>query len=624
MANASLCRLCAVQKDSFVGIYEEEGHKLNLETKITKCLQIEVCPKDPLPKCVCLDCCAKLNQCSDFIETSSQAQVALHMIYLQPKKEEEPVDQSEPLTEEEPADNDDQEDQSSSQEEEAVTDPDPPEFVECVLSDGQGGAHQKGDDGADDTSSSKRKRRMPVRCASKVKAAVGDTRESCRPEAARRTGKAKMEETQEATQEVENESASAQAQLAEPSSPRKRRDGWEKYPWMCTDCSQELPTMQALRTHHQTVHNQPPRFMCAQCSKVYTKYYGFVSHVRRHRNHMKFCCEECGKCFSNKKVLESHRATHSDARPFACSECGKTFRQQSALYVHNRSHQPDNIKNRYPCDQCDKRFSTKPNLVTHKRIHTGIRNFTCDQCGKSFIQKGNLDAHLLTHSLDKPHMCPICNKGFKTPLQLRKHQSVHTGAKPHQCDVCGRQFRERGTLREHHRIHTGAMPFTCEFCGKQFRFKGILTTHRRQHTGERPYSCLECQHHFTNWPNYNKHMKRRHGINTSHQPDPNKIALANMAAAGVPQPPVMLSPEPQPAPLVQYNHHHHHTPTVEHETLRERGGAHFYNPAPAPPMGTYVSPPQVPSSMLGFYNLPQLPGMDPTSTIDMLHSVQQR
>jgi len=38
-----LCRLCAVKKDNFVGIYDEEGHKLSLETKITKCLQIEVC-----------------------------------------------------------------------------------------------------------------------------------------------------------------------------------------------------------------------------------------------------------------------------------------------------------------------------------------------------------------------------------------------------------------------------------------------------------------------------------------------------------------------------------------------------------------------------------------------------
>ncbi|XP_074109586.1 LOW QUALITY PROTEIN: uncharacterized protein LOC141534249 [Cotesia typhae] len=290
----------------------------------------------------------------------------------------------------------------------------------------------------------------------------------------------------------------------------------EKYPWLCTDCNDKLSSLEMLEKHHKIVHNQQPKYMCVQCCKVYEKYYGFLTHIKRHKIKSKYNCDECGKSFTHKKVLESHRSVHSEDRPYVCQTCNKSFRQQSALYVHSRCHLPDTMKNRYPCDQCDKRFSTKPNLVTHKRIHSGVRNFTCDQCGKSFIQKGNLEAHFLTHSKDKPYVCTQCPKAFKTPLQLKKHETVHTGAKPHQCTVCGRTFREKGTLREHHRIHTGAMPFTCEFCGKSFRFKGILTTHRRQHTGERPYSCLECQHHFTNWPNYNKHMKRRHGINTSH------------------------------------------------------------------------------------------------------------
>ncbi|XP_050309715.1 gastrula zinc finger protein XlCGF26.1-like isoform X1 [Anthonomus grandis grandis] len=292
--------------------------------------------------------------------------------------------------------------------------------------------------------------------------------------------------------------------------------GWDAYPWTCCDCSLVFLRAELLKDHCVAAHNiVSVKYLCADCPKVYSKYVSFINHVKYHKPFLKFCCDVCYKWYETSKEIKEHQITHVEDEPYQCTTCGKRFRVQSLLTVHNRSHLPSSVKNCYPCDQCPKKFGTKPNLIAHKRIHLGIKDYSCNQCGKSFVQKGNLDNHLLIHNSNRPFKCNVCDKTFKSLIRLRNHSSIHSGLKPHQCDTCRRQFREKSTLREHQRIHTGVMPFTCEFCGKSFRFKGVLTTHRRQHTGERPYSCTECQHHFTDWPNYNKHMKRRHGINTS-------------------------------------------------------------------------------------------------------------
>nr|CAD7453620.1 unnamed protein product [Timema tahoe] len=534
----------------------------------------ELYPEDPLPKTVCIDCCAKLNQYFDFFESSSRAQLSLQLMFdpkenkneMKKELDQEPTEQATARVE--------GEDSPSGlvvprqglvvpRQGLVVPRQDLVVPRQGLVVPRQGLVVPRQE--LNSSASSRRKRRVPMKRAPPTRKeratrqrADKKERKECEEEPLNVVKEEVKEEPTPASkadfednflfgddvgagiedsseEDAEEEEEEEEDQSFDPKKKqvsgaanerkKKRKKGLGKmcssklprtksvlegYPWQCTDCTSILPTLQELRTHHQVKHSQLPNFKCVQCAKVYTRYRSFARHVKLHRNPKKFRCEECGKCFSQKTVLQSHSTVHTDARPHVCPQCGKAFKQFSSLYLHSKCHLPDQTKPKFPCGVCQKEFATKHTLETHRKIHTGERNFICDVCGKSFIAKGSLDYHILTHSGEKPHHCPVCGKGFKTARLLGKHATLHTGIKPHQCDVCGKQFRERGALREHNRIHTGAMPYTCEFCGKNFRFKGILTVHRRQHTGERPYGCTDCRREFTNWANYNKHMKRRH------------------------------------------------------------------------------------------------------------------
>lgn len=47
---------------------------------------------DGLPLTVCIDCCVSLNQCSEFIEKTNQAQVSLRQLLIDPKSEPQPIE----------------------------------------------------------------------------------------------------------------------------------------------------------------------------------------------------------------------------------------------------------------------------------------------------------------------------------------------------------------------------------------------------------------------------------------------------------------------------------------------------------------------------------------------------
>ncbi|XP_055388208.1 zinc finger protein 182-like [Condylostylus longicornis] len=302
---------------------------------------------------------------------------------------------------------------------------------------------------------------------------------------------------------------------------------WNDYIWKCVYCQDFISeNVDNLRLHIYSEHQtQSVRYVCIDCHKTFDKYYTFINHVKlRHRIQLQLCCDLCSEFFDTANILAEHRSTgHVQEIHFGnvkksendltyCSICAKAFKNKTALVVHVKGHIPSDQKYKFPCDYCDKIFATKANWKAHNKIHVGLKDYVCALCGRGFVQKANLDEHMLTHTEEKPFECEECHRRFKTSDRLAKHISVHSDSRPHKCSICGSCFREKDTLRVHSRIHTGEMPYSCEFCGKRFRFRSVLKTHRHQHTGERPYSCLECNHHFTNWPNYNKHMKRRHGI----------------------------------------------------------------------------------------------------------------
>lgn len=101
---------------------------------------------------------------------------------------------------------------------------------------------------------------------------------------------------------------------------------------MCCECRIQAANSDDLREHHASVHGQLPKYSCADCPKIYSKYSTFLSHVRSHRTKLKFCCDICWKWFRTCKIQETHRAGHGDERPFGCATCGKRLNSKQFFY----------------------------------------------------------------------------------------------------------------------------------------------------------------------------------------------------------------------------------------------------------------------------------------------------
>ncbi|KAF9414288.1 hypothetical protein HW555_007766 [Spodoptera exigua] len=307
---------------------------------------------------------------------------------------------------------------------------------------------------------------------------------------------------------------------------------WKDYPWVCGYCNIEFLNIAMLRSHCKVVHGKCSAFICIDCKarRRNEEFTSFIKHVRKHREILRNRCYYCDSEFDKTETMKVHIKEHFVKSQLPCPLCGEILKNEDSLKAHLQNYtitKPKRRPRRKPgtpitiedltCSLCKKVYKNPNSLRDHMKLHTidRKRNYTCDRCGKMFYNKGTLTSHILSHDKNRPHVCRICNKSFLYPNMLRRHVEMHSGVKPFSCEQCGRCFRLQYQLNAHKIVHTDSMPYVCSYCNKAFRFKQILKNHERQHTGAKPYSCQHCGMEFTNWSNYNKHMKRRHNTDTA-------------------------------------------------------------------------------------------------------------
>ncbi|KAF7997891.1 hypothetical protein HCN44_009289 [Aphidius gifuensis] len=506
-----LCRLCGRNSQNYLEIFSDEGVRRKLSTKVQSCLQISVHANDVLPTIACIQCCTKLDESWDFYQRSAKAQIILQNIF-------EPVDDFH--------NNDGLFEILVSKQDILVTKDDCVDNKTIKINNDVDNQDEDNVNNPDIIMSSQNFIVSKVRTLSNEEHInIEDKLETVI-----NTNDMEHDDSTDHNYGVAENSVNEDKKNIRVFNHRRsgnRPENMKGYLWSCTICeSGIIETHQEYCRHYKNVHNVEPIYKCTTCGKVYEKYRSFARHISMHQSSGQIKCNECGKEFTMKSSLISHAAVHSNERPFKCDTCDRSFKRSSTLLLHIKSHDPDNA-DIFSCNHCEKTFKVKRSWQTHEKMHKGERDFTCDICGKSFVTRSSLIYHISSHEEEKNYECTICNQKYRTSRLLKRHASTHLDIKPYRCETCGREFREKSSLKSHSRIHTGVMPYSCDICGKRFRFIGILTVHKRQHTGEKPYHCNNCNKSFTNWPNYNKHMKRIHKRDTGNPERKKQYKSAN-------------------------------------------------------------------------------------------------
>lgn len=282
----------------------------------------------------------------------------------------------------------------------------------------------------------------------------------------------------------------------------------------CDICSCDLADFNDLKNHFRSVHN---RVGYAVCCKKKLKNRGLtVDHIKAHNDPNYFKCKECGKVMSDRFCMQRHMISFhptEEIKKFQCSYCPEKLASQYLLDLHTIKHIPED-KCTFVCKECGSKFPTNSLLNSHiKRKHSTAYDRMCEICAKLFRHKSAFERHMEEHDgiIHPQVQCEECGSWLKDKTSLQKHINNKHDHQEHICNICGKQSTSKSALQSHIKyMHEITPDFKCTFCDKSFKKALKLKEHTATHTGELLYTCPHCPTKFNAKSNMHSHRKKMH------------------------------------------------------------------------------------------------------------------
>ncbi|XP_055838411.1 transcription factor grauzone-like [Episyrphus balteatus] len=281
----------------------------------------------------------------------------------------------------------------------------------------------------------------------------------------------------------------------------------------CNMCQVRLIDFAELKRHFRAVHKRRGYAVC--CNKRLFKRGLVVDHINVHNNPEHFKCTKCGKILADRMCLRNHDLLFhqtDEEKTFKCPYCPKKYAKQYLLDHHSVKHVPQD-ECTFFCAECGKGFPTNSTLTKHiNQIHSTMYDKMCEICAKLIRGNANFDRHMEEHEgIVQPQVqCTLCGSWLKDKNSLRKHMYKHDG-KTYTCNACGKIAPTKSALQSHKRyVHDLSPKFHCTYCDKSFKKAVNLKEHMTTHTGEVLYTCPHCPKTFNSKANMHSHRKKKH------------------------------------------------------------------------------------------------------------------